>query len=253
MTMRIQMRDLWEGKRPLLLPSVHFSSNLRVLALAPHPDDFDAVGVTMRMFRQNGNAIHVIVVCSSPGGVEDSFCSAPTAETKAAIREKEQRESCKFFGLPPTHLIFLRLREDEEGFLAETEVNFARIKQCLMEVRPDLVFLPHGNDTNLGHRRTCEMARRTALEAGRPITAFLNRDPKTIDMQLDAYTPFGEQEAQWKAKLLRCHRSQHQRNLNTRGHGFDDRILNVDRENAQKSLGLDGYAEIFELQRWGHV
>jgi len=249
--MNADMTDLLDGERPLRLDSVKWPSDLRVLVLAPHPDDFDAIGVTLRILRDNGNPIHVVVVCSSASGVQDEFCSPPTAKVKAAIREREQEDSCRFFGLPPSQLTFLRLEEDEAGHLAETEANLERLTQCVLDRCPNLVFLPHGNDTNLGHQRTYAMFRRIASEAGCPIAAFLNRDPKTIDMRHDAYTVFGDEEAEWKAKLLRCHCSQHQRNLNTRGHGFDERILRVDRENAGKHLETDGHAEIFEIEFFG--
>lgn len=249
--MSADMTDLLDGERPLCLNSVKWPSDLRVLVLAPHPDDFDAIGVTLRMLRDNGNPIHVVVVCASANGVQDEFCSPPTAEVKAAIRGREQEDSCRFFGLPPSHLTFLRLEEDGDGHVAETEANLERLTQCVLDRRPNLVFLPHGNDTNLGHQRTYAMFRRIASEAGCPIAAFLNRDPKTIDMRHDAYTAFGDEEAEWKAKLLCLHRSQHQRNLSTRGHGFDERILRVDRENAGKYLETDGYAEVFEIEFFG--
>jgi len=38
-------------------------------------------------------------------------------------------------------------------------------------------------------------------------------------MRCDAYLEYGEESAEWKGELLRFHRSQHQRNLNQRGHG----------------------------------
>jgi hypothetical protein len=60
--------------------------------------------------------------------------------------------------------------------------------------------------------------------------------------------PFGQEEADWKAELLRFHDSQHQRNLHTRGHGFDDRILDVNRAIAlELSLPCE-YAEAFEIE-----
>jgi hypothetical protein len=68
-------------------------------------------------------------------------------------------------------------------------------------------------------------------------------------MQHDAFMVFGEREAAWKAELLRNHRSQHQRNLNTRGHGFDERILRVNREIAAKHMEMDHqYTEAFEVE-----
>ena len=79
-------------------------------------------------------------------------------------------------------------------------------------------------------------------------TAFLFRDPKTIAMRHDLYAVFGKEDAEWKAQLLRFHQSQHQRNLNTRNHGFDERILRQNHQVAQEFLKNDLYAEVFELE-----
>jgi hypothetical protein len=62
---------------------------------------------------------------------------------------------------------------------------------------------------------------------------------------------FGEEEAEWKGQLLRFHRSQHERNLRTRGHGFDERVLRINRETAATAAGSMRYAEVFELQSFG--
>lgn len=92
------------------------------------------------------------------------------------------------------------------------------------------------------------MFRSMASDGRYSITAFLNRDPKTISMRHDVYSVFGEKDAEWKGRLLRFHDSQQQRNLNTRGHGLDERILGVNRKVAQEDLQMDGYAEAFELE-----
>ena len=78
--------------------------------------------------------------------------------------------------------------------------------------------------------------------------ALLNRDPKTIEMRQDVYSVFGEAEALWKGTLLRFHQTQHQRNLRTRQHGFDERILRVNRQTARELGGAAAYAEVFELE-----
>jgi hypothetical protein len=67
-------------------------------------------------------------------------------------------------------------------------------------------------------------------------------------MRYDVYMQFGEKEALWKGELLRFHRSQQQRNLNQRGYGMDDRILQMDRESAKSCLLEMPYAEVFELE-----
>jgi LmbE family N-acetylglucosaminyl deacetylase len=243
------MKELFTAGMPVFLHSIQVPKELVTLVLAPHPDDFDEVGITLRFFRDNGNPIYVAVLSSGASGVEDGFCSPSTKQTKGQIREEEQRKSCKFFGLPASHLSFLRLEEDPAGDIIEGEVNVERVRDHFLQLlRPDIVFLPHGNDTNNDHRRTYSIIRRIASEAGYSITAFLNRDPKTISMRHDVYTVFGEKDAEWKGQLLRFHESQQQRNLNTRNHGLDERVLRVNRTIAQENLQMNMYAEAFEIE-----
>ncbi len=235
------------GKRPLFLEDLPFPVEAVVLVLAPHPDDFDAVAVTLRAFRDRGNEIRLSVLSPSSSGVEDAFCSPPTPENKAFTREQEQRESCGIFGLPAERLEFLRLLEDESGHLYDGEENYGRLSLHLQRIRPDLVLMPHWNDTNAGHRAAFRLLRRFTRHADRPAAVLLNRDPKTLEMKPDLFTVFGDEDARWKAALLRCHLSQHQRNLNTRGFGLDERILRVNREAAALLPRHPPYAEVFEV------
>jgi LmbE family N-acetylglucosaminyl deacetylase len=85
---------------PLPIDSLTIPKESCILVLAPHPDDFDAIGVTMRFFQVNGNPLYVTVATSGARGVEDSFCSPPTLKAKSKIREQEQVASCQFFGRP---------------------------------------------------------------------------------------------------------------------------------------------------------
>jgi hypothetical protein len=59
------------------LPLQHFTIPpiLPLLVMAPHPEDFDAIGVTMRFFQKNGNPLYVAVAGTGVNGVEDSFCT----------------------------------------------------------------------------------------------------------------------------------------------------------------------------------
>ncbi|MFA6715095.1 MAG: PIG-L family deacetylase [Victivallaceae bacterium] len=217
--------------------------NAKVLVLAPHPDDFDAIAVTLKLFHDNGNHIELAVVSGAASGVEDAFCVKYPGESKAEIREREQLASCAFFGLPGDSVTFLHMKEDAEGAPEESSENIQILRNYIQNIKPDIVFMPHWNDTNAGHRRTYSMLRKIAGN----FTVYLNRDAKTIKMSEDIYTPFGENEAEWKAELLRCHESQHQRNLNTRGHGFDERVLQVNRRIAAESGCAAPYAEAFEI------
>jgi LmbE family N-acetylglucosaminyl deacetylase len=246
--MNQELADWLRRDRPLSLQSLHIPPSLRLVVLAPHPDDFDAVAVTMRFFWENGNRVDVAVVTSGASGVEDGFGGALTPAAKAKLRECEQRESWRSFGLPDSRLTFLRSAEDNRGHPEESAANRDLVSSYITLRRPDLVFLPHGHDPNPGHRRTYEFLLWSVRKERLALLACLNQDPKTISMRKDLYLPFGAELAMWKGALLRMHRSQQQRNLNTRGYGFDERILQVNRRSAAE-LGLrEDYAEAFEMQ-----
>jgi len=217
----------------------------RCLVLAPHPDDFEVAAVTLRRLEQAGVELFLEVLTGGASGVED--CFAATWEEKTAAREGEQMESCRRFGLPESRVRFHRLAEDDAGHMLGDKDNEDRVREILDRVDADAVVLPHGSDTNADHRRTFRMFDCWARDRESPPLALLVRDPKTLGMRLDLVVAFGEEDAEWKAELLRCHSSQQERNLRNRGYGLDARILGVNREIAVEA-GLDApHAEGFEL------
>lgn len=236
----------------LNLRQLSLPSPLTIVVLAPHPDDFDAIAATLRFFHQRGDTIHLAVLTTGVSGVEDGYAGAHNDADKAALREQEQTASCAFFGLPVERVSFLRLPPDEKGNPRLDTANHERIHDYLLQRKPDLVFMPHGNDSNVTHQRTYALFRAVALAENLQMWAVLNQDAKTLTMRTDLVTPFDAATATWKAEMLRLHQSQHQRNLNTRGHGFDERVLSINRKSAAAlNLGGDEYAECFELERFG--
>ena len=239
---------LLSASAPIDLTRVAFPRITRVAVLGPHPDDLDAIAVTMRLFRDCGCRIDLAIVTDGASGVEDGYLGATTAAERGAIRVKEQQASLRFFRLPDDQTAFLHLEEDYEGHPIAGGRNLERISEFLARSRPDAVFLPHGNDTNPGHRRTYEMFRMYIEQSTMPAVAFLIKDPKTIGIRVDCYTGYSEDTARWKSAMLLHHQSQHARNLRTRQHGFDERILRVNRQ-AAAELGLKlPFAEAFQLQ-----
>jgi LmbE family N-acetylglucosaminyl deacetylase len=234
--------------RPVALAALPLPPGSRAVVLAPHPDDFDAIGVTLRRLHECGHRIEVGVLTGAASGVEDGYRGVVTPAAKRDLREAEQRASCRLFGLPDDRLTFLRLEEDESGHLVSSAANRQRLRTFLLSQAPELAFLPHGNDTNADHQRAAAFFRDIAGDCHEPILAFFNRDPKTLAMRTDLITGFGEDAASWKGGLLRCHGSQHQRNLNTRGHGFDERVLGVNRQIAADLGSVWPYAESFEVE-----
>lgn len=246
--MTSKLVNILSGTKPINLKNVKIPSNLSILVLAPHPDDFDAIAITMKLLHDNGNDINLLVLTSGYSGVEDEFASCSDKNVKALIREKEQSESCKFFELTERSLHFLRLKVGDDGHLQNSDENLITLQMYWDKFLPDIVFLPHGNDTNHCHQVTYKHFQRIIKENKNEFAVLLNRDPKTINMKYDLYTPFRKSEAEWKGEMLRLHKSQHQRNLKNRGFGFDERILNVNREDAIKLTIDEGYAEVFELE-----
>lgn len=212
----------------------------QVWVCAPHPDDFDVIAVTLKRLEQSGARLFLSVAGSGSSGVEDLFA----ATGKGAVREAEQLESCRQFGLSADRIRFLHMAETETGELADLEANRKLLHSQFLEIRPDLICMPHGNDTNADHRLIFRLVHSIAPET--PL--LLNKDPKTVHLRLDLAAVFDEEEACWKTSLLRCHRSQDARNRRTRGYGFDHRILSGNRSDAEEFCGKPGaYAELFEL------
>ncbi|HWV18834.1 MAG TPA: PIG-L family deacetylase [Rhodocyclaceae bacterium] len=219
----------------------------RIAVLAPHPDDFDAIAVTLRYFHARGDEIHLAVLTAGASGVESTYPGAADDAAKGILREAEQRASCAAFGLPAERVTFLRLAASE---LIYNAASIAAVRDWLLPLHAGLVFMPHGNDSNATHRNTYALFSAVAQQAGLTLSALLNQDAKTVAMRHDLYLPFDAQTADWKAGLLRLHATQHQRNLNTRGQGFDERVLAVNRGTAA-TLGLQAeFAEAFELEHW---
>lgn len=223
----------------------------RWLVLAPHPDDFDIVAVTLRALEEQGAELFLEVLTGGASGVEDDFIAG--WEEKTAAREAEQLASCRCYGLPEERVRFHRLVEDDEGHMLENGENERRVRGILDRVAADGVILPHGNDSNADHRRTFRVFDDWVRQQERSVLALLVRDPKTLGMRLDLVTPFGTDAAGWKAEMLRCHASQHERNLRSRGHGLDERILRVNREIAEEAGVVEKFAEGFEVASYGEM
>jgi LmbE family N-acetylglucosaminyl deacetylase len=240
-------REMFTGSPPWFVPPARLPSGQRVVVMAPHPDDFDVVSVTLRRLLEAGSPINVAVLTTGASGVEDAYVKGAGTGAKARVREAEQVASCAFFGLPAGRLCFLRLADDDSGHLADDAPNEQALDRLLEAWRPQLVFMPHGNDSNLAHQRTYAMVRRCLEARGSAATLLLNRDPKTIGMREDLYVLFDEREAEWKRELLRHHDSQQSRNLRTRGSGFDARILEVNAKAAAKAGLAASYVEVFEV------
>src|SRR5689334_4602751 len=96
---------------PLLFSELPLPTDATILVLAPHPDDFDAIGVTLHQLHQRGHPMHLAVLTTGANGIDDGWEGLVDREAKTQVREREQLASCAFFGLAPERVCFLRLWE----------------------------------------------------------------------------------------------------------------------------------------------
>ena len=223
-------------------------SDTSVVILAPHPDDFDAIGVSLKRLQDNGCKLKLLVATAGINGVESGFENARTPGDKKGLRQQEQLDSCLFFGLDPELIEFLDLANNGDGSLAIDEANTRIIRKGLSGANADIVCLPHFNDSNMTHQRVYALYNRARRDWEKPHFALLNCDVKTRGMPCDVYTPFDDQTADWKRQLLRHHTSQQQRNLNSRSKGFDERVLDFNKTLAEQLPTDTPYAEAFAIE-----
>ena len=254
---------IWSECRDVSTRNVHLPLCGKVLVLGPHPDDPESVAITCRLLMQSSCDIWYTIVSLSPSGVEDGYAqrrrksdSISLQEIKSKIRQKEQIQSAEMFGLIPDRLAFLDIEEDKE---LDSPKNLATIMDHLKSVEPDIVIMPIGEDPNQTHAWVCQAFRKCArdliVKTEKPIVALYNEDPKTIKIRKDLFVLFGEEGADWKRALLKIHDSQQERNIHTRGMGFDERILHLNhlsRKQLHETLAPIGsstkYAEVFEIE-----
>jgi len=235
-----QLTQAQQQGTPLLLDEQPLAGTGRALSLAPHPDDPEAIAVTLRLLVEGGWQLSVAVATPAWSGVQDDYVG-PDPREKARVREEEQRAALRLFGLPEEELTFLRLGENAAGDLDDTPENHRRFDEYLDAIAPDLLLCPNGEDSNPSHRLVHAWALTWARQQGRPVIILGNEDPKSTCFRPDLQITFGEETATWKATLLECHRSQSIRNQRTRGITFAQRILAVNRQ-------ADGrYAERFQI------
>lgn len=212
---------------------------------------------------RSGCDIWYAIASLSPSGVEDEYAqrrenrdSISLQEKKSEIRQNEQTRSAEMFGLAPDRLAFLNIEEDKE---LDSPKNLARVRDHLKSVAPDIVIMPMGKDPNQAHTWVYHVFRECAkdltLKTEKPIIALYNEDPKTIEIRKDLFVLFSEEDADWKGALLRIHDSQQQRNIHSRGMGFDERILRMNHlswrrlhEISTPAVSSARYAEVFEIE-----
>ena len=220
----------------------------KAVVLAPHPDDFDVIGVSLKLLKEDNKEIHLLLNSGGASGVVDGFLSAYTDSEKVELRLIEQEYSCRFFGLKEENFKFLNMEIDVDGEPAFITSNCEKIRKEILRLMPDTFFLPHGNDHNPGHSRNYHFLTKIIQEEAITAQLFLNKDPKTQNFNTHYYTPLDGSLIHWKETLLGFHHSQEHRNKLNRNITFKERILNSNRLTAMELNLPSPFAESFEHQ-----
>lgn len=177
---------------------------MRIVVIAPHNDDeILGVGGTMAKAVKQG---HEVIVCEVTAGDLDN--------EMVQLQKEEARKSHKLIGAT-THFMDLPVVGLKE--MKTTELN-AAFQKHLLELNPDVVFIPHKGDMHIDHRMTIE----AAMVALRPVTfptlkaiyayeTLSETDWNTPSVE-NAFIPtvFCDitEEIEVKLEAMRCHQSQ---------------------------------------------
>jgi len=130
---------------------------MRVMAIAPHPDD-DAIGCGGSIVQhvQRGDSVHVVYVTSGEHG-----SPVYTPSELAKIREAEAAQGAKILGAQAT--TFLRQPDGNVGYSIDLVNQFI---QLIRTEKPDVLYLPHSADGHKDHQQTFAVVMEAAGRAG---------------------------------------------------------------------------------------
>lgn len=173
--------------------------SIRVLVMAPHPDD-EAIGCGGAICRHvaQGDLVSAVFLTSGELGLKQM-----TREKAWAIREREARAAARILGL--TRMDFLR---QPDWMLGDHLTEAApALRRVLRAVRPTLVYLPHEAEWHPDHQAVLPLLRQALIDAR-------IRLPEVLAYEV--WTPLAAPDhiidiTRWmprKLRALRAHRSQ---------------------------------------------
>ncbi|MBO4790373.1 MAG: PIG-L family deacetylase, partial [Oxalobacter sp.] len=74
---------------PIDIANVQWNRSLRLLVTAPHPDDFDAISVTLRRMVQAGHTLFA-AVAQTGSGIDPIYGAGMNQQDRTALRNREQ-------------------------------------------------------------------------------------------------------------------------------------------------------------------
>jgi LmbE family N-acetylglucosaminyl deacetylase len=234
----LALHKLWLDRQPW--PElVELPPGRQILVLAPHFDD-EAIGPggTLAKHARAGHRIAVAFMTDGRRGDPEVNALEPAAERArqqdllVATRKAEARRAAQILGLETVH--FLDAPDED---LAATPDTVAKLRHVLMEVGPDLVYVPFITDRMPDHTATNAVLMAAADDAmDFQVCAYEVWNPLYANTMVDIGSTF-----QRKSEAIRVYESQLR---------FNDYLACIGGLNAYRAMAhLKGasYAEAFYL------
>ena len=163
-------------------------TKMRVLAVAPHPDDIEiGCGGTLIKLAKAGHEIFLAIMTKGDAG------------GNPGQRQKEQEAAAKIY---KAKKIFWLGFHDTRVPLGKESID--ALDKVMREVKADLVFAPHAEDTHQDHRNTANQV----ISATRYTHNVLFYEvPSSVNFQPDVFVIIGS-VLETKYRALRAHKSQ---------------------------------------------
>jgi len=171
---------------------------VRVLVVSPHPDD-EAIGCGGTLAGQAiaGDEIRTIFLTSGEAGGHGA-----EPAVAGAAREAEAREAARLLGI---HTIdFWRL---PDGALRSSDVLARRLRDVILDWRPEWLYVPHGADQHRDHRAASRLVGKATRGLAPPRPAVWQFEVWTPLATLDRIVDIS-QVIDTKLAAIRAYRSQ---------------------------------------------
>lgn len=203
----------------------------RVLVLAPHTDDGEfGCGGSIAKFIEEGKQVYYVAFSTAEKSVPEGW--------PKDILETEVKDATKRIGIPPANLIIYKYEVRKLNYIRQEILEeLVKIKK---EIRPDLVFIPSGNDLHQDHTTVAVEGTR----AFKQVSILGYELPwNNITFHTQVFIKLKEEHIQRKIHALKAYSSQ-----SGKDYASDDFIWSWAKTRGTQ-IGTK-YAETFEITRW---
>ena len=200
---------------------------MKVLVVSPHPDD-EAIGCggAIRAHVELGDEVHVLHLTSGELGV-------PGGEATSEVREAEAEAASQILGT--SSVTFWR---EPDGNLRVTELSVRRLRDFLIEMKPDRIYVTHFADAHTDHAAAAQL-----------VLGAVKLAPGAQVLMYEVWTPLQRYDVvvdiariiSYKRSAIRAHESQDRRN------SFSEAALALAHFRGLLAGQQKMYAEVFEI------